>query len=138
MACNLNRSITVGILTALVLTLIIFIWVGLDKMEQLNLTTGNIVLLIAVLFVVSVSIDVFNQCYTSCNSLTSSLSYGIFTTAIIYLFFSLFIQRIPVTQQTLLIFIINILLLSGLHTLTCNVIHKKRESMERVLYIYKQ
>ena len=49
MACNLNRSITVGVLTALVMTLIIFLWVGPDRMKEMNLSTGNLVLLLAVL-----------------------------------------------------------------------------------------
>ena len=139
MACNLNSSIAVGVLTALVMTLIIYLWIGPEKMEQMNLTTGNIVLLIAVLFVISVSIDVFNQCYTRCNSLTSSLSYGLFTAALIYLFFSLFVQRIPVSEQTVMIFIINVLILAGLHSLTCNAIHKTspREHMEQILYLYR-
>jgi high-affinity Fe2+/Pb2+ permease len=139
MACNLNSSIAVGVLTALVMTLIIFVWIGPEKMERMNLTTGNIVLLIAVLFIISVSIDVFNQCYTRCNSLTSSLSYGVFTTALIYLFFSLFVQRIPVSEQSVIVFIINVLILAGLHSLTCNAIHKKsNENMDRIVYVYRQ
>ena len=141
MACNLNSSIAVGVLTALVMTLIIFVWVGPDKMERMNLTTGNIVLLIAVLFVISVSIDMFNQCYTTCNSFTSSLSYGVFTAALIYLFFSLFVQRIPVSEQSVIIFVINILILAGLHSLTCNAIHRKQSistnQIERYVYLYK-
>ena len=46
----------------------------------------------AVLLVISVSMDVFDQCYTVCNSWTSSLKYGVFTVALIYLFFNLFIS----------------------------------------------
>ena len=137
MTCNLNRSITVGVLTALVMTLIIFLWIGPDKMQEMNLTTGNIVLLIAVLFVISVAIDVFNQCYTKCNSVASSLAYGVFTVALIYLFFSLFVQQIPLNEQTVIIFIINSLILAGLHSLTCNSIHREPES-ERLRYMMQE
>jgi hypothetical protein len=126
MACNLNRSITVGVLTALVMTLIIFLWIGPDRMERMKMTTGNIVLLLAVLFVISVAIDVFNQCYTKCNSVSSSIGYGFFTVALIYLFFSLFVQKIPATTDTFIVFVINVLILAGLHSLTCNAIHRTR------------
>ena len=140
MACNLNRSITVGVLTALVMTLIIFLWVGPDRMQEMNLSTGNLVLLLAVLFVISVSIDVFNQCYTKCNSFTSSLSYGFFTVAIIYLFYSLFIRHIEINERTIVIFIINVLILAGLHGLTCRTIHSSgynidTSNRERVVFI---
>ena len=130
MVCNINRSITVGILSALVMTLIIFLWIGPDRMQEMNLTTGNLVLLLAALFVISVAIDVFNQCYTRCNSVTSSMAYGVFTVALIYLFFSLFVQRIPLNEQTVIIFVINVLILAGLHSLTCNAIHRELDTQQ--------
>jgi len=140
MVCNINRSITVGVLTALVMTLIVFIWVGPDNMRAMNFTTGNLLLLIATLFVISVSIDVFNQCYTKCNSLTSSLSYGFFTVAIIYLFYSLFIRHIEINERTIVIFIVNVLILAGLHGLTCRTIHSSGYNIdtskrERIVFI---
>ena len=70
------------------------------------------------------------------------MAYGVFTVALIYLFFSLFVQRIPITEQTVVVFIINVLILAGLHSLTCNAIHRngeqqlKQEQVNEVIYLY--
>ena len=135
MVCNINRSITVGILTTLVMTLIIFIWLGPSNMKRMNMTVGNLLLLMAVLLVISVSMDVFDQCYTVCNSWTSSLKYGVFTVALIYLFFNLFISAIPITQKTVLLFVINVILLGLLHSLGCRYIHPRIEETFKVLIV---
>jgi len=135
MVCNINRSITVGILTTLVMTLIIFIWLGPTKMREMNMTLGNLLLLMAVLLVISVSMDVFDQCYTVCESWSSSLKYGAFTVGLIYLFFNLFINRIPITQNTVLIFIINVILLALLHNVGCKYVHPQIEKTISILFI---
>jgi len=55
------------------------------------------------------------------------------------IFFSLFIERIPMSEQTVIIFIINVLILAGLHSLTCNAIHRepqREQQVEELVFVY--
>jgi uncharacterized membrane protein len=64
--------------------------------------------------------DYFNYCYTKCNDVKSSVTYGVFTVALIYLFFGLFVEKLQVSGQFLFIAGGNVLLLSILHYYLCN------------------
>ncbi len=121
MNCNINRSINVGLLTTVVMAVIIMLWVGIDNIKRSSLKIQHIVLLVAILLVISVSMDYFNQCYTVCDNMKSSLMYGAFVVGLIYLFYSIFFQPIPLSMNNGLIIGINVILLSMLHNITCRL-----------------
>ena len=125
MFCNINRSINVGLLTTVVMAVIIILWVGIENIKNSSITIPQVVLLVAVLFVISTSMDYFNQCYTVCDNMKSSLVYGVFVVALIYLFYSLFITPIKLNMNNAIIIMVNVLLLSLLHNVTCKI--DKRE-----------
>ena len=125
MNCNINRSISVGLLTTVVMAVIIILWVGIENIKNSSITLSQVFLLVTVLFVISTSMDYFNQCYTVCDNMKSSLVYGVFVVALIYLFYSLFITPIRLNMNNGITIIVNILLLSVLHNVTCKI--DKRE-----------
>ena len=128
MVCDINRSISVGLLTTVVMAVILVLWVGYDNIKNSNITSSQIFLLVALLFVISTSMDYFNQCYTTCDNTKSSLMYGVFTVAIIYAFYSLFIRKIEFNSNNLGLFVLNILIIALLHNVTCSMSH--RNSLE--------
>jgi hypothetical protein len=121
MNCNINRSINVGLLTTVVMAVIIMLWIGIDNIKRSSLKIQHVVLLVSVLLVISVSMDYFNQCYTVCDNMKSSLTYGVFVVGLIYLFYSLFFEPISINMNNGLIIFVNIVLLSMLHNVTCRI-----------------
>jgi hypothetical protein len=121
MNCNINRSISVGLLTTVVMAVIIILWVGIENIKNSSITLSQVFLLVTVLFVISTSMDYFNQCYTVCDNMKSSLVYGVFVVALIYLFYSLFITPIKLNMNNGILIIVNVLLLSLLHNVTCRI-----------------
>jgi hypothetical protein len=121
MICNINRSINVGLLTTVVMSVIMILWIGIDNIKNSSITIPQVVLLVAVLFVISTSMDYFNQCYTVCDNMKSSIIYGIFVVSLIYLFYSLFITPIKLNMNNGVIILVNVLLLGLLHNVTCRI-----------------
>jgi hypothetical protein len=64
--------------------------------------------------------DYFNYCYTKCKSISSSVKYGIFTVALIYLFITLFLRKDKIYGGEILSIGLNIGLLTGLHYFLCD------------------
>ena len=124
MVCDINRSISVGLLTTVVMAVILVLWVGYNNIKNSNITASQIFLLVALLFVISTSMDYFNQCYTKCDDTKSSLLYGVFTVAIIYAFYSLFIRKIEANGNNLGLFVLNVLIIALLHNVTCSFSHR--------------
>jgi hypothetical protein len=128
MVCDINRSISVGLLTTVVMSVIIVLWVGYNNIKNSNINASQILLLVALLFVIGTSMDYFNQCYTTCDDTKSSLLYGVFTVAIIYAFYSLFIRKIEFNGNNVGLFALNVLIIALLHNVTCSMSH--RNSLE--------
>lgn len=124
MTCDINSSINMGILTTIVMAVILVLWIGYDRIKYSNINSSQIFLLVSILFVISTSMDYFNKCYTICDNFKSSLIYGSFTVSIIYAFYSLFIQRIELNYNNSSLFVLNILIISLLHNVTCKISHK--------------
>jgi len=125
MVCDINRSISVGILTTIVMSVVLILWIGYDNIKNSPITSSQILLLVAVLFVISTSMDYFNQCYTTCDDTKSSILYGVFTVSLIYVFYSLFIRKIDFNNNNVGLFIINALILALLHNVTCKMSHRE-------------
>jgi hypothetical protein len=103
------------------MSVIIVLWIGIDNIKNSSITIPQVVLLFTLLFVISTSMDYFNQCYTVCDNMKSSLTYGIFVVALIYLFYSLFIIPIKINMYNGTMVLVNVLLLSLLHNVTCKI-----------------
>lgn len=116
MSCDINRSINVGFLSALVLSLLSYFFI--QNVKELDRT--KLLFLFVVIFVIATSMDYFNYCYTECNNIKSSITYGVFTVALIYLFFSLFIG-IKMDKNYLLPIGGNIIFLTILHYYLCDI-----------------
>ena len=125
MVCDINRSISIGILTTVVMATIILFWIGIENVKKMNTNIVNVIFFVCVLFVISTSMDYFNQCYTICDDTKSSLTYGVFTVALIYAFYSLFIRKIPLNGQNAGLFGLNVLIISLLHNVTCKMSHRE-------------
>jgi hypothetical protein len=116
MNCNINRSINVGFLSTIFISLLGYFFVKDIK----RLDSTKLLFLFVVFFVIATSMDYFNYCYTKCNDIKSSLTYGVFTVALIYLFFGLFVEKLQVTKPYLYVVSGNVLLLTILHYFLCN------------------
>jgi drug/metabolite transporter (DMT)-like permease len=116
MSCNINRSINVGLMSSVVISLLSYIFVKDIK----RLDTTKLLFLFVVFFVIATSMDYFNYCYTKCDDVKSSVTYGVFTVALIYLFFGLFVEKLQIGGQFLFIAGGNVLLLTILHYYLCN------------------
>jgi drug/metabolite transporter (DMT)-like permease len=116
MSCNINRSINVGFLSSIFISLLSYFF--LKDIKQLDST--KLLFLFVVFFVIATSMDYFNYCYTKCNSVKSSVTYGVFTVALIYLFFGLFVEKLQMTGSFLFVAGGNVLLLAILHYYLCN------------------
>jgi drug/metabolite transporter (DMT)-like permease len=115
MSCNINRSINVGFLSSIFISLLSYFF--LKDIKQLDST--KLLFLFVVFFVIATSMDYFNYCYTKCNSVKSSVTYGVFTVALIYLFFGLFVEKLQMTGSFLFVAGGNVLLLAILHYYLC-------------------
>jgi hypothetical protein len=117
MLCDLNRSINVGFLTSIVISIISYYFVpGVN-----NLDSTKLLFLFVVFFVIATSMDYFNYCRTICDNFKSSLTYGVFTVSLIYIFYGLFVKNIYLSSGFVIAFGTNILLLSMLHYFLCNI-----------------
>jgi hypothetical protein len=115
MYCNINRSINVGFLSTIFISLISYFFMKDIK----RLDTTKLLFLFVVFFVIATSMDYFNYCYTKCNDVKSSVTYGIFTVALIYLFFGLFVEKMKMNGPFLFVAGGNVLLLTILHYYLC-------------------
>jgi len=115
MYCNINRSINVGFLSTIFISLISYFFMKDIK----RLDTTKLLFLFVVFFVIATSMDYFNYCYTKCNDVKSSVTYGIFTVALIYLFFGLFVEKMKMNGPFLFVAGGNVLLLAILHYYLC-------------------
>jgi hypothetical protein len=121
--CDKSRSIAVGFMTALVMGLVLLLWFGLDVIRQTMVTRTDIVLLFVLLWLIGGSMDYYNQCYTVCSNITSSVKYGVFVVALIYLLFVLFVGTINISMKNSVVFLLNIVVISGLHYVSCDMSH---------------
>jgi hypothetical protein len=119
--CDKSRSLAVGFMTALIMGLILLLWFGVDVIRQTTISRSDILLLFVLLWVIGGSMDYFNQCYTTCTNLKSSLKYGVFVVALIYLIFAIFIGNIDVSMKNLVVFLLNVVIISGLHYVSCEI-----------------
>lgn len=116
MSCDLNRSITVGFLTSLViLTISYFIVPNIKTLDIVKL-----LFLFVIFFVIATSMDYFNYCKTKCADIKSSIVYGVFTVALVYLFYGLFVKELKLNNTLVVSIGGNVVLLSILHYLLCN------------------
>ena len=116
MNCDMNKSVNVGFFSALILMLITYII--LPQIKTLNLT--KLLFLFVVFFVISTSMDYFNYCYTKCKSLGSSVKFGLFTVALIYLFMTLFLGKKELHEGEIVSIGLNVALLTALHYYLCD------------------
>lgn len=122
--CDKSRSIAVGFMTALVMGLVMLLWFGLDVIKQTMISKMDILLLFLILWVIGTSMDYFDQCYTVCSNLKSSIKYGVFVVTLVYLLFVSFIDTINMTVNNLIVYLLNIVIITGLHYISCEVTHK--------------
>jgi ABC-type iron transport system FetAB permease component len=131
MSCNINRSINVGFISAIVLALVSYLFLPYVK----NLDNTKLLFLFVVFFVIATSMDYFNYCYTKCYDIKSSIKYGIFTVALIYLFYSLFVG-VKLDKNYLIPIGGNIIFLTVLHYFLCNIRDlEKPQNVDYVEYI---
>lgn len=122
--CDKSRSIAIGFMTALVMGLVLLLWFGLDVIRQTTIKRLDILLLFVLLWVVGTSMDYYDQCYTVCSSLKSSIKYGVFVVTLIYLLFVVFVDTIDLTMKNFIVYLLNIVIITGLHSITCGITHK--------------
>lgn len=119
--CDINKSITVGFYSSIIL--MIMTYIILPQIKSLEYT--KLLFLFVVFFVISTSMDYFNYCYTECKSLKSSLKYGVFAVLLISLFISLFLSKsnnnIENNNKLISSVVLNIILLTGLHYYLCDI-----------------
>jgi hypothetical protein len=117
MSCNLNRSISVGFLTSIIISIISYFNIQGIK----NLDTTKLLFLFVVFFVIATSMDYFNYCKTKCKSIGSSITYGVFTVSLIYVFYALFVRDLHLNERFVVTFTGNVVFLSILHYFLCDV-----------------
>jgi hypothetical protein len=126
--CDKSRSIAVGFMTALVMGLILLLWFGVDVIRQTTIKRTDIFVLFVLLWFIGASMDYFNQCYTVCSNLKSSVKYGIFVVTLIYLLFIIFVDSVQISMlfemKNFIVYLLNITIITGLHYVTCEVTHK--------------
>ena len=86
----------------------------------------DILLLFLVLWVIGTSMDYFDQCYTACSNIKSSIKYGIFVVTLIYLLFVVFVDTINFSMKNLVVYLLNVVIISGLHYTTCEITHRTK------------
>lgn len=122
--CDNSRSIAVGFMTALVMGLILLLWFGLDVIRQTSIKRSDILLLFVLLWVIGASMDYFDQCYTICSNLKSSIKYGVFVVTLIYLLFVVFVDTINLSMNNLIVYLLNVVIITGLHHISCEITHR--------------
>ena len=122
--CDKSRSIAVGFMTALVMGLILLLWFGLDVIRQTSIKRSDILLLFVLLWVIGASMDYFDQCYTVCSNLKSSIKYGVFVVTLIYLLFVVFVDSVELSMKNLIVYLLNIVIITGLHHVSCEITHR--------------
>ena len=122
--CDKSRSIAVGFMTALVMGLILLLWFGLDVIRHTSIKRSDILLLFVLLWVIGASMDYFDQCYTVCSNLKSSIKYGVFVVTLIYLLFVVFVDSVELSMKNLIVYLLNIVIITGLHHISCEITHK--------------
>jgi hypothetical protein len=122
--CNKSRSIAVGFMTALVMGLVLLLWFGMDIIRHTSVKRTDILLLFVLLWVVGASMDYFDQCYTVCSNLKSSIKYGVFVVTLIYLLFVVFVDSIELSMKNLIVYLLNIVIITGLHHVSCEITHR--------------
>lgn len=116
MNCDLNKSVNVGFFSSIILMLITYII--LPQIKILDYT--KLLFIFVVFFVISTSMDYFNYCYTKCKSVSSSVRYGLFTVALIYLFMTLFLGKTEMHKVEIISIGLNVGLLTALHYYLCD------------------
>lgn len=124
--CDKSRSVAVGFMTALVMGLILLLWFGLDVIRKTSIKRSDILLLFVLLWFIGASMDYFDQCYTVCSSLKSSIKYGVFVVTLIYLLFVVFVDSVELSMKNLIVYLLNILIITGLHSVSCEITHKRQ------------
>lgn len=124
--CDKSRSIAVGFMTALVMGLVLLLWFGLDVIRQTSIKRTDILLLFVLLWVIGASMDYFDQCYTVCSNLKSSIKYGVFVVTLIYLLFVVFVDSVELSMKNLIVYLLNIVIITGLHHISCEITHKTK------------
>jgi len=117
MLCDINRSIKIGLLSSLVIFILAYIFA--DTLKKLDGT--KLLFVFVIFFVIATSMDYFNYCYTKCDSVSSSITYGLFTVALVYFFYSLFVERLEINTSLVFIVSTNVVILTLLHYFLCNV-----------------
>lgn len=117
MSCNLNRSISVGFITSIIISIISYFNIQGIK----NLDTTKLLFLFVVFFVIATSMDYFNYCKTKCKNIGSSITYGVFTVSLIYVFYALFVRDLHLNERFAVTFTGNVVFLSILHYFLCDV-----------------
>ncbi len=121
MYCDLRRSIHVGLLSSFVLSLISYLL--LPHLKKLDKT--KLLFLFVVFFVIATSMDYFNYCFTKCKNVKSSITYGVFTVGLIYVFFTLFVGKLESASAYLYPVVFNVAILSGIHYFLCDPKYNK-------------
>ncbi len=121
MSCDLRRSIHVGLLSSIVLSLISYLI--LPHLKKLDKT--KLLFLFVVFFVIATSMDYFNYCFTKCKNVKSSITYGVFTVGLIYVFFTLFVGKLESSSAYLYPVVFNVAILSGIHYFLCDSKYNK-------------
>ena len=126
--CDKSRSIAVGFMTALIMGLILLLWFGLDVIRQTTIKRSDILLLFVLLWFIGTSMDYFDQCYTVCSNLKSSIKYGVFVVTLIYLLFVIFVDSVEISMlfemKNLIVYLLNIVIITGLHHISCDITHR--------------
>ena len=124
--CDKSRSIAIGFMTALVMGLVLLLWFGVDIIRHTSIKRTDILLLFVLLWVVGASMDYFDQCYTVCSNLKLSIKYGVFVVTLIYLLFVVFVDSIELSMKNLIVYLLNIVIITGLHTISCEITHRTK------------
>lgn len=117
MSCNLDRSISVGLMSSILISIISYFNIKGIK----NLDTTKILFLFVVFFVIATTMDYFNYCNTICKNIGSSLTYGVFTVSLTYIFYQLFVKDLYLNEKFVMTYISNIVFISTLHYFLCDI-----------------
>jgi hypothetical protein len=114
MNCNIDNSILIGLITAIVLYLLIIL---IYRIEDVSIRQH--LLMFATLFVIATAADYFNVCYTECRNVLSSLSYGVFLVSLFYVLLGIYFYKKNKELPSISMYLINVLLISGIHYVLC-------------------
>jgi hypothetical protein len=132
MICDINRSIKVGLISSLVIFILAYIFV--DTLKKLDGT--KLLFIFVIFFVIATSMDYFNYCYTKCDSVSSSITYGLFTVALVYFFYNFFVEKLAMNTPLIFIITSNVIILTLLHYFLCNVRNVRTNVREQYYVSY--